>query len=59
MLLISFGLDLLALRASLVLTYWPVGPVLSVCTGLSGQFGNDVLALRASLVLMYWAFGPV
>ena len=58
----QFSPDLLALRASLVLTfshlvsallaslvttYWPFGPVSAV-----------VLALRASLVLSYWSLGP-
>ena len=50
---------ILAFRASLVLMYWPFGPVCSSCTGPLGQFCLDVLALRASLVQMYWPFGPV
>ena len=51
--------DVLALRVSVVLTYWLFGPVWSGCTGPTGQFGLDLLALRASLVLMYWPYGPV
>ena len=39
--LISFDPDVLALRTSLVFTYWPFGPVLSLCTGPLGQFGPD------------------
>ena len=42
---------------SLVLIYWPFGPVWSYCTGPSCKFDPYVLALRASLVLMYWPFG--
>jgi len=31
--------------ASLVLIYWPFGPVLSLCTGPLGQFGPDIFGV--------------
>ena len=43
-----FSPVILALRASLVLMYWPFGQVRFRCIGL-----------RASLVLMYWPSGSV
>mgnify|MGYP006944974514 CR=1 FL=1 len=55
----QFDPDIMALRAILVLTYWPFGPLWSWYTGPSGHFGPDVLALRANLVLTYWPFGPL
>ena len=39
--LYCFSPALLALRASLVRTFWPFGPLQSWCTGLSGQFGRS------------------
>jgi len=50
-----FGDDVLELRVSLVLMYWPSSLVL----GPSDQFIPDLLALWASLVLNYWPFGPI
>jgi len=55
----QFGFDVLAFRASLILSFWPFGPVWFRRSSLSGQFGFDVLAFRASLILMFWPFGPV
>mgnify|MGYP000101279356 CR=1 FL=1 len=49
--LISFGPYVLAVGASLDLTYWPFAPAWSLYTGLSGQLDPYVLALRASFVL--------
>jgi len=38
----QFGPDILAFRASLVLSYWPSGPSWSLCTRPKGQFGTFV-----------------